>query len=236
MLPDAIILCGGKGRRLKSVTGTLPKVLVEINGRPFLDYLIQYLQSQKAGRIILSTGYAAAAVERHCRRRFPELDLIFSRERAPLGTGGAVKKASALVRGKEFFVLNGDSFCRVDLKKMLGFHRRQKAQATLAVSRVESRNDYGSIRLDRDFQITAFAEKLSAGRAGYVNAGVYCFQQDIRKLMPKANRFSIERDFFPKLAGKKFYGFPVKKNFFDIGTPERLKLAQKVLLKSALNE
>ena len=214
----------------------IPKVLASVGGQPFLDLLIAYLKQQGAKRIILSTGYKADVIEKHCRGRFDGITIAFSREEQPLGTGGAVKKSCALVQSKNFFVLNGDSFCPLDFKKMLARHQKNNALASLAVSKVEKQKDYGTITLDERARIAAFAEKVSGHAPGYVNAGVYCFRREIDKFMPKEDKFSIERDFFPKLVGHDFYGFVVKEKFIDIGTPVRYKQAGKYFIKSKKSE
>jgi D-glycero-alpha-D-manno-heptose 1-phosphate guanylyltransferase len=225
---DFIILCGGQGTRLRSAIGESQKVMASVGKEPFLDLLLKYLQKQGARRVILATGYKSEDVERHYPDgRFEDVAIEFSREDMPLGTGGAIKQACGLVRTNHFFVLNGDSFCPIDFHKMLEFHQEHKAPASVAVSKVFDGTDYGTITLDDRGHISRFREKAAAGIA-YANAGIYCFKRGIDAQMP--TKFSIEKEFFPHLAGEGgLYGFVVDVPFFDIGTPERYQQAQKYL-------
>ena len=229
-----MILCGGLGKRLRSVIGHSQKILANIDGEPFLNVLLKDLKRQGFRRVILCTGFQAQSVAKYYRENNLGLTILFSRERTPLGTGGAIRLAKRFVKSEPFVVLNGDSFCRIDYKKFLSFHHRQRADAAIAVAKVNDRRDYGSIRLDQRNRVVAFLEK-NAGpeskRISYVNAGVYCFNRDVFRCMPRAKKFSLEKEFFPQTLDKKVLGFKVKNNFIDIGTPQRYKIARNFLKK-----
>src|SRR5476651_275782 len=102
MFPDIVILAGGLGRRLKSVTGDTQKVLVKIGDQPFLEILIDYIASQGGRRFILCVGHGSDEVESYFKNKYQDRDIIFSREGSPLGTGGAIKQGSALVNTDTF--------------------------------------------------------------------------------------------------------------------------------------
>ncbi len=224
---DVFILCGGLGTRLRSVTGEAPKVMAEVGGKPFLDVVIEYLKQQGFQRVILCTGYQASVIEEYYRKNFFGLSIEFSREQEPLGTGGALKNVQTFIQSDLFFVLNGDSFCPVDFKNFLNFHKDKQTLATLSVSRVDESKKFGGVALDETNKITGFHEKEEGNNYPYVNAGVYCLSRNIFSLMPEEKKFSLEYDFFPKMVKENIYGFFVEKSFFDIGTPERLKKARK---------
>ncbi len=230
---DAVILCGGLGRRLRSVIGESQKTMATVGGRPFLEILLNYLARQGLRRAILCTGYQAEQVEEYFQRTKSPLEIEFSHESEPLGTGGAVKQAQTMIRSSCFFVLNGDSFCQLEYKKFLAFHRRKKAVGSIAVSQVADPRDFGSIVLDKDQRIVEFKEKMANCREqaclfpAYVNAGVYFFTQDVFKLMPSQKKFSLEKDFFHRQCGKEFFGFEIEEKFFDIGTPERYERVRR---------
>jgi len=156
--------------------------------------------------------------------------MVFSRESVPLGTGGAVKNAAPLIKSDPFVVLNGDSFCRIDYPAFLAFHLAKKALATLVISAVEDKRDYGSIFLDQTKQIVGFLEKdkhrTKKAESPYASAGIYCFQKDILSVMPKKASFSLEEDLFPRLVKKGLFGFAVEEAFIDIGTPQRYQQAK----------
>ena len=215
---DALILCGGLGTRLRSEIGDTQKVMAEVDGRPFLDFNIELLRNQGVERIILGTGFQSNQVEEYYRKK--DKSLIFSSEKSPLGTGGAIKNAQTLINSNPFFVLNGDSFCQTDLKAILDFHQKNKALATVVLSKVIDSRDYGRVVIDDRGEILNFNEKEEC-REGYVNAGIYCLDQKIFSLMPKETKFSLEHDCFSQWIGQSFYGFVVDQEFYDIGTPER---------------
>ena len=229
---DAIILCGGLGKRLRPAIGTRQKTMASVNGQPFLEILLKYLLQQEVERVILCTGFQAKSVEDYFRRKNWGLTIVFSREREPLGTGGAVKQARTLVRSKNFFVLNGDSLCEISYPSLLKQHERQKALATIVAAKVSASKDFGTMVIDQANRIMRFEEKSAPNpAAAYVNAGVYCFSRQIFPFFPKTKSFSLERDVFPQwpaLLKNGFVGYKIKSPFHDIGTPQRYKKAQVI--------
>lgn len=230
---DAVILCGGMGSRLRPKIGETQKAMAQFENEPFLNFILSYLKEQGFRRVILCTGYKAEMVEEYYRRNNFGLKIEFSREVQPLGTGGAIKNARKLIRSDPFFVLNGDCYCALDYKKFLKFHEEKKALASIALSELEDRADFGSIELDEKSKIVSFREKskqevkkIATGETVYVNAGIYAFSKNIFRLMPDHEVLSLERAFFQMLTGKAFYGYPCGKVFIDIGTPSRFAQAQ----------
>ncbi len=227
---DALVLCGGLGKRLRPAVGETQKVMAQVAGRPFLDIVLKYIRKEGLRRAVLCAGYQGEEIRRHYQGKNDGLTIKVIIEKEPLGTGGAVKNAKTLVKSNPFFVFNGDSLCPVRLAEFLKFHSGHKALASVAVSRVKDAGDFGTVSLDGAGKITAFNEKQKKS-AGFVNAGVYCFSEGVFGAMPKEKVFSIEKDFFPLLAGKEFYGFEAGGNFLDIGTPERYEEARRKLEK-----
>lgn len=226
---DIVILAGGLGKRLASVTGGGQKVLAEINGKPFISVLIDYIASQGGRRFILCIGHGAEAVENYFKGAHRDLEIVLSKEDAPLGTGGAIKQAAGLVKTKEFIAMNGDCFCVIDYNQMIAFHQKRQANATIAVTQVPDARDYGTIDVDTSGNITAFKEKQPIERAALINTGTYCLARQAFDLVATPQKFSIEYDYFPHLVGRKFYGFEVGNKFIDIGTPERYAWAQEYI-------
>ena len=229
MFPDVVILAGGLGKRLHSVTGGAQKVLAKIGDQPFLEILIDYIASQGGMRFILCIGHGSNEVETYFRKKRRDREIIFSKESTPLGTGGAIKQAWPYVKTDHFLAMNGDCFCVIDYNALVAAHRRHKANATIAITKLPDVSDYGSITVNEKGQIIAFKEKLTLGQAGLINTGTYCLDRDVFNLAPTPQKFSIENDFFPHLVGKGFYGFEVENKFIDIGTPERYQWAQEHL-------
>jgi NDP-sugar pyrophosphorylase family protein len=229
MFPDVVILAGGLGKRLHSVTGGAQKVLAKINDRPFLEILIDYIASQGGARFILCVGHGSDEVETHFSKKYRDREIIFSKESTPLGTGGAIKQGCSKVKTNHFLAMNGDCFCVIDYNALIAAHRRHKAKATIAITELADVRDYGSITVNEKSQIIAFKEKSTLLQAGLINTGTYCLDRDVFNLVPTPQKFSIEEDFFPHLVGKGFYGFEVENKFIDIGTPERYSWAQEHL-------
>src|SRR3989338_337764 len=228
---DAVILCDGQGKRLRPVVSVTSKVMADISGRPFLDIVIAHLKKQGVRRVILCTGHKADQVEDYYRKNPQGLNFEFSRESDPLGTGGALKNDWYFIESEPLLVFNGDSFCAVDLNAFLDFHQSKLARASVVISRAKDVSAFGNIFLDEDVKVLKFREK-EPGEGGHgVNAGVYCFNEDILLSMPDAKRFSLEQDVFPVLVGKGFYGFCVDAPFYDIGTPERYEAARQALAR-----
>lgn len=234
---DVVILCGGLGKRLRSEIGEAQKTMAKVDNEPFLDILLKYLLQQGFRRAILCTGYMAESIEQHYRNNDLGIAIEFSKEEEPLGTGGAIKNAVPLVQSDFFFALNGDCFCPMNYQEQFNFHVAHKASATLALTQIKNRSDYGSIRIDEEKRIVSFDEKMDEGTsealAGpyFVNVGIYCFNRGVFPLVPTEDKFSIEKDFFPKMVDQGFFGFEVKEEFIDIGTPDRLKKAQRFVRK-----
>ena len=226
---DVVILCGGLGTRLRSISGQTPKVMMEMGKRPFLDIILEHIQKQDLRRVVLLTGYQAYSVEEYYRKNDFDLEIAFSREEEPLGTGGALKNARQKIKSDPFFLLNGDSFCPVSFNDLLKFHRANQAFGTLTVAQAGETKDYGSIKMDKNKRITTFLEKGRLRDKVYVNAGIYCLSQAVFSAMPDDKKFSLEVDCFQRWVNRELYGYFVKQKFMDIGTPERYRYARSFL-------
>ena len=224
---DVIILCGGEGKRLRSVVSNRPKVLAEVASRVFLDILVDRLLSYGFRRIILSVGYMKEEVFKHFDNHPNSKNILFAEEEIPLGTGGALKNAAQLVKSDDFLVMNGDSFCGADLSKLYLFHKEKKGVLSIAVAVAQEPSDYGVVSSNILGQVLSFNEKASVSHGGFVNAGIYFMAKKILGIMPPQKVFSLEYDFFPEILNHKCFAFDSEAELIDIGTPERYKLAQK---------
>ena len=223
---DVLILVGGRGTRLQEVVYDRPKPLADINGRPFLDILISYVADYGFRRIILCTGYMRSVVRQHYQTGSDGVEILFSEEQEPLGTGGAVKNAEALIRSNPFLVMNGDSFCAADLDAFLGFHKRKNARLSIVLAGSERNEEYGSVTFDPSNRITSFSEKVFRAEKTAINAGIYLMNRDILSAMPGERRFSLEYDLFPNMVDDRSYGFVTELRLADIGTPQRYAAAK----------
>ena len=227
---DTFILCGGRGRRLREVSAGIPKPMVKINNRPFVDLIIAYLAGFGFCRFILGTGYKAKVIEDYYRKnRKPGLEIRFSYEFRPLDTGGAIKNAQKEIKSNPFMVLNGDSFAKFNPESFLNFHRKNKSIVSILLKKVFCGKEYGKIKLDKSARILSFSEKNIRAKNCLINGGVYLFDRNVFKLMPSASKFSLEKKFFPEMAGKGIFGYLSGGFFIDIGTPERFAKARRYL-------
>ncbi len=236
---QAVILCGGAGRRLQPVVADRPKCLAPIGDRPFLEYLLLCLRSGGIGSVCLAVGYKGDQVMEHFRNGSRwGISLSYAVEQEPLGTAGALKNAASFVDRGPFLALNGDSVLDAQYQNLVRFHAERGALATLALSQVAETQRYGRVRTDAAGRILGFLEKVGTTETGgsrpceglAINAGVYVFGREIFQEIPAAPPpVSLEMDVFPKLVSRGFYGFLTAGYFIDIGIPEDYARAQKEL-------
>lgn len=226
---EAIILAGGKGTRLRSVINNLPKPLSPINNIPFLTYLILFLKNQGIERIILSVGYKWEMIKEVYNNEFHGIEIDYSIEDTPLGTGGGIVKALKQVEDNDVLILNGDSFTKIDILEFADFHFSNSSSLSIAIKEMHDFNRYGSIEI-KDNIITSFKEKQFIDK-GYINTGVYMIRNNIFSSLILADKFSFEEDFLCNEVDKgKFYGYKTNGYFIDIGIPEDYIRAEKELL------
>lgn len=219
---DTIILAGGKGTRLKSYLGELPKPLAPVSGRPFLDILLcQLADCQYIRRVVLAVGYQAQKIiERYAQESPFGLEIVFSREETLLGTGGAVRLALRWAETETIMVLNGDSYLELDWEDFLAAHCRRRALLTLALVAMEDTRRYGTVQLDEDQHIVAFREKRASDSPGLINAGVYLLEKRLLTPVRQGVPLSLEEDLLPGFIRERAYGYVASGRFIDIGVPE----------------
>jgi NDP-sugar pyrophosphorylase family protein len=233
---ETMILVGGKGTRLQQVVNDRPKPMAEVAGRPFVELLLLALAAQGVKRVILCTSYMSEVVEAY----FSDgkqwgMEILYSNDSVPLGTAGAVRYALDLVRSDRFLVMNGDSYCHVDICRLEQMHSTRSACATLWLVWMNDCGRYGSVEIARDGTIQAFREKLSEERSGLINAGVYLFERKTLESIPEGRAVSIEIDFLPRLIGHGLYGVVGEGPFIDIGTPEAYTKAEQFFAQDLFN-
>jgi mannose-1-phosphate guanylyltransferase len=230
---DVLVIAGGLGTRIKSALGDTPKLLAPIGSRPYLAHMLDWLRRFGAKRIVLGLGHQAQAVVEFLDRNksfYSDLTLVTVTEPRPLGTAGAIRFARPNLRTDPVLVMNGDSFADADLCAFVEHHKRAKAKATLLCADVDDAGRYGRVELDSDGRIRGFIEKDPSfhGKSA-VSAGVYLFSAALLDEIATGGAVSLERDVFGRAASGSLDAFAGRFAFIDIGTPESLKLAERVL-------
>lgn len=186
----AIILAGGRGKRLRPITDYVPKPLIPIKNVPIIEWQLKYLKKFGISEVIICTGYKQEMIENHLNMKDIGIKIKFSIEKSPLGTGGAIKKAGQMINEKSFFVINGDTITNIDLKKL--------AAKKNAIAAIELRTKYGILETDED-KIINFREKKEITDT-WMNAGIYHLQKEVLKELPAKG--DIEKTVFPDYAKK----------------------------------
>lgn len=228
LIKQAVILVGGRGTRLGQITDTVPKPMLPVGGRPFLDYQLWFLHKSGITEVVMCVSYLSEVVEARYGVAPPYgLRILFSRESPPAGTGGALVLARMQL-DTEFFVFNGDTILDLELGALSASLRENaSALGALALRQVPNAGRYGRVAIAGQ-NITGFTEKSMSG-PGLINGGVYCLKRAALDLLPFPP-CSLEKDLFPRLASQRqLLGTPCDGYFIDIGLPETLLRADAEL-------
>jgi NDP-sugar pyrophosphorylase family protein len=228
-ISTGVILAGGMGTRLRPAFPDVAKSVAPVSGRPFLQRLLEQVARAGAGRIILCTGYRSQDVEAAAGQAHRGVPIVYSVEERPLGTGGALKRAhNSFGDGRSWIVMNGDSYCGIDLGELVAEHLAAGLDATLAVVEVDDAGRFGSVEVSPDRRVTRFLEKQRPGGGpGWVNAGVYALSERFLAALPAETPLSLEVQVFPEWIPRGIHAFARPARFIDIGTPESYALAQQ---------
>lgn len=209
--------------------------MAPIGGRPFLELLLRQLHRHGFTRVILSVGYRHEVIREYFGESAFGMEIVYSIESYPLGTGGALRQADAFLRTDAVLVMNGDSYTNVDLGSLVTGHVGSEVDLTVAVI-PDTRPDGGSVVLDGRSFVVAFAEKRPVSDSRYLNAGVYAVNRDLIGNIRASERISLEEQLFPEWleSGKRIKGFIFQGQCLDIGTPERYRQAQRLLANAEL--
>ncbi|EAK0071238.1 D-glycero-D-manno-heptose 1-phosphate guanosyltransferase [Campylobacter coli] len=211
---QAIILCGGLGTRLKSVIKDIPKPMAPINDKPFLEFIFEYLKKQGITEIILSVSYKYELIQEYFKDEFHGMKIHYNIEKELLGTGGAIKDALKLVKN-EAYVVNGDTFFDIDLKKLV----LNSSKICIALKQMQNFDRYGTVNVDEQGIVTSFEEKVFK-KQGLINGGIYLLKKDIFDEFSLEKKFSFEEFLQENYKLLKIQTQIFDDYFIDIGIPE----------------
>jgi D-glycero-alpha-D-manno-heptose 1-phosphate guanylyltransferase len=231
---EAIILAGGFGTRLQTVVSDVPKPMAPILSKPFLAWQMDFFISQNISHFILSTHYKSELIENYFKNSYKNISVTYAKEEVAMGTGGAILYAAQKLKTKNpFLVLNGDTFFKIDLKKMSEFHHQKNSKLTIALAHIAENIRYGSVETNAEEKILNFKEKDNSKQESWINSGAYLINPEILSLF-EIKKLSFETELVPFLLknSHSIYGYKSKEKFLDIGTPEDYQRASDFVLNS----
>jgi D-glycero-alpha-D-manno-heptose 1-phosphate guanylyltransferase len=231
----AVILAGGYGTRIKHLLNGLPKPMAPVANKPFVEWVVRYLQIQGITKAVLSTGYLAEVVEEYFRLHPVEfIQTNCCQETSPLGTAGGFLNVVHQTEESPsaWLVVNGDSLVLTDLAPLTTYLADGSVDGVIVGLSVTDASRYGSLVCDEHGRLVKFAEKRPG--SGVVSAGVYLLRHSLLKEFPKNLPLSFESEVFPTLLSQNIClkVYAVKTPFLDIGTPESLMQAESFILQN----
>lgn len=220
----AVIMAGGEGTRLKSITGDTPKPLVSLCGAPLMEHIIRLLAQNGFTDICAAVKYRAEDIkERFGGGQALGVSLNYRTEREALGTAGAVKNCADFYGDEDFLVISGDAACDFDLSLLMAEHKKRQAAVTLALYHHSEPLRFGLTVTDGEGNVRSFIEKPDWPRVvtDLVNTGIYVISPRVMELVPDGRPFDFAKDLFPVLLarGEKLLGVPMDGYWCDVGTP-----------------
>ena len=240
----ALLLVGGFGTRLRPLTFTKAKPLVEFINKPILVHQIEALKKVGVGEIVLAINYNVEKMFSYLKEFEKEynIKITVSKEDVPLGTAGPIGLAKNILKdAEEIFIFNADITCEFPLQQMLEFHKKHGKEGTIATTKVKDPSRFGVIVTDENNKILQFVEKPKEFVGDRINAGLYIFSNKFLNRI-EAKPTSIEREIFPKMASdQELYAFPMEGFWADIGKPKDFLIGVELFLndlyeKQANNE
>lgn len=244
-----IIMAGGQGSRLMPLTESRPKPMVEVLGRPVIDYVKEAMVQAGIDEIIVTTGYRGEQLGEHIASWPANSDVVglkarVNQESTPMGTAGSVGLLRSSIRST-CVVGSGDAVASFDIKALLDAHRKNGAKVTMALWEVEDPTEFGIVGLSLDPKgevdgdlrsgfIRRFLEKPTRQEAfsNVINAGLYILEPEVFEHIPEGEKFDFSKQLFPHLLelGWPMYAQAIDGVWFDVGQPSELLRAQETLI------
>ncbi len=226
---QAVIICGGLGTRLQPLTFDIPKPMVPVHGKPFLQVILEHFRNSGIKRFVFCTGHLHENIEAYFNdgAKFG-IEIFYSEEPEPLGTGGALLNARHLL-DKSFFLAYGDSYLPLDLRVLSDCMERNSAGGVITVYENADRIAPNNVRLGPDGRVLEYVKRNPPGSMNCLEAGLSAFERQVLDLAP-GRKFSLEEAILPQLINRgRLFGILTPRRFYDIGTPEGLERAKREL-------
>ncbi|KAL4539480.1 hypothetical protein Ndes2437B_g02148 [Nannochloris sp. 'desiccata'] len=223
--PKALVLVGGYGTRLRPLTLTVPKPIIDFGNKPMICHQIEALRDAGCDEVVLAINYRPQVMMDFLKEWEVKLGIKItcSQEPEPMGTAGPLALAREILddgSGTPFFVLNSDVICEYPLREMLEFHKKTGAEASILVTKVTDPSKYGVVVMDDEGKVDRFVEKPKEFVGDKINAGIYCCNPSVlNRIEPRPT--SIEKEVFPKIAADgNLYAMPLEGYWMDVGQPK----------------
>ncbi len=221
---DAVIMAGGEGTRLKSVTGETPKPMALLCGKPILEHILLLLKQNGITNVCISLRYRPEEITSYFGNgKSLGMNIRYNIEDKPLGTAGGVKACLNRNIGDSFLVISGDCACDFDLRRLMAAHMVRNNAVTMALHPCSAPLRFGTVLTDPKGQIVSFTEKPNWSRvvSDLVNTGIYIIDRKAMSLVPDGKPFDFSKELFPMLMsnGYTLGGVVMNGYWCDIGTP-----------------
>jgi len=230
-LPDipAALLAGGLATRLRPITTTIPKALVDIDGRPFIEHQLLLLRSRGIRRAVFCLGHLGEQVEAHLgdgRRWGMEFRYSYDGDRL-LGTGGALRRALPLL-DEVFWVLYADSYTEIDFRAVYDRFQSTGALGVMTVLNNGDRWDRSNV-VFRDGQLLYYSKKNRTPEMSYIDCGVVILRRSALERIPQTDACDLADLYGELIQERSMVGHEVSERFYEIGTPESLEETRRYL-------
>lgn len=227
---QAVILAGGLGTRLRPYTLLLPKPMLPVGPKPILEHIVEWLKKNGVKNVIISLGYLGRMIEEYFRDGSAlGVRIDYARSNRPMGIAGQLKAAEPKIKGT-FLCLYGDAILNFNLKKLIDFHKKKSATATIVLMKYETELKYGFMELDGEGRLKSWKEKPTV--KGYINVGCYAMEKKFLEYIPSGKMYGMKEAFErAQRAGEPIYGLKVKGEFIDIGDRRSYRQANELYMK-----
>jgi len=225
-----VLLAGGFGTRLSEYTGSIPKPMVKINGKPILLHIIKFYAKYGFKNFYVALGYKGEIIRKFFKKKIPNLNINLIETGENTMTGGRLKRLAKYIGKETFMMTYGDGLCNVKLNKLLKFHKKNKKLVTLTAVRPPAR--FGAVKLKGNY-VNYFKEKSSLDE-GWINGGFFVIEPEFLKFIKNDNTY-LEREPLEKISKKKQLVAFKHQGFWQCMDTKRDKDRLDIILKSKKN-